>query len=67
MDNTFNAEKARILFEILNRGQITGFNFVNMALEINGQFNELDDFAINMAPIKALPIGTSLTWGSTIA
>lgn len=66
-DNAFNAEKARILLDILSRGQITGFNFVNMALACNGKFNELDDFRNNVAPIKSLPIGTSLTWGDNIA
>lgn len=36
VDNAFNAEKARVLYDILSRGQITGFTFVNLALACNG-------------------------------
>jgi hypothetical protein len=35
-DNAFNAEKARILFEMLSRSRITGFTFRNLVIECNG-------------------------------
>jgi hypothetical protein len=38
-DNAFNAEKARILYDSLSRSRIGGFEFINRALDCNGQFN----------------------------
>ena len=38
-DNSFNAEKARILYEALSTSRITGLTFVNLVLACNHNFN----------------------------
>ena len=35
VDNTFNAEKARVLYESLSGSSLTGFTFKNVALACN--------------------------------
>lgn len=62
VDNTFDSEKARILYEILSRSRITSFDFINLAIAVNERSNEADDFLINIAPIKSLNFPTNLTW-----
>jgi hypothetical protein len=66
VDNAFNAEKARILYEALSRSRVTGFSFLNRALACNDQFNEADDFRNNMQPIKSLSLTSSIVWGDMI-
>ena len=64
VDNGFNAEKARILFEGLSSTRLTGFTFKNSVLDCNYHANEADDFKQNMAGIKTLSFPSVITWGS---
>jgi hypothetical protein len=66
-DNSFNAEKARILYDSLSRSRVTGFTFVNIALACNNRGNEADDFRANVVPFKSINMATSLKWGDMMA
>jgi hypothetical protein len=66
-DNSFNAEKAQILYESLSKSKLTGFTFINMALACNNQGNEADDFVANVMTLKSLSIPTNFKWGDMIA
>ncbi len=66
VDNTFNLEKARILYDSLSKSRITNFIFVNKAFNCNCNGNESDDFKENMLPIKSLNMTSSITWGEMI-
>lgn len=66
-DNSFNAEKAGILYESLSRSRVTGLTFVNIGLACNNQANEADDFLTNVVPLKSLSMSTNLRWGDMIA
>ena len=62
LDNGFDQWKAQKLLEALSGTKITGFTFVNLALDVNYHNREASDFLLNMAPIKALPITSSIQW-----
>ena len=64
VDNGFNAEKSRILYEAMSASRLTAFTFKNSALDCNYHGNEADDFKQNMAGIKTLPFPSVITWGS---
>lgn len=66
IDNAFSAEKGRILAAALGNSRITGITFVNGAIALNGNQNELDNFAANTQPIKLLNLTSSITWGDVI-
>lgn len=66
VDNAFNAEKVRALYESLQGTQLTGLTFVNCALACNYLGTEADDFRSNVASLKSLPFTSSFTWGEMI-
>jgi hypothetical protein len=67
VDNAFNAEKARILYEVVSQSRLTGFTFNNLALACNYQASEADDFVQNMSAMKSLTqITSSCIWDDMI-
>ena len=60
VDNAFNAEKAKVLFESLSGTSLTGFTFKNIALACNYNESEADSFITNMTPLKGLPFPTQV-------
>ena len=67
IDNTFDQERARVLYNHLQYSRIKGFTFVNRAEPFDFNGNEYSDFKQNMAAIKQLPNLTSaIRWGREI-
>lgn len=67
VDSTFNAEKAKVLYDVLEKSSVKKFIFKNKALESNVDGSGYDDFLENMAPLKTLDMHCLTTWGSKIA
>jgi len=67
-DNTFNAEKANILLEMISKSRLRGFTLINTAGDYNFNGNENSDFPNYMQPFKKLHnVETDLRWGTRIA
>lgn len=66
VDNSFSAEKGRILATALGDSRITEIIFANSAIALNGDQNELDELAANVQPIKSLNLTSNIIWGDVI-
>lgn len=65
VDNTFDANKARILYDLISKTKINAFTFLNKAGNYNFYDNEYSNFVKHMKPIKQLPnLLSSIIWGS---
>ena len=67
VDNAFNSEKARALYDSLSGTQLTGLTFLNRALPCNYMGTEADDFRNNVACMKSLSFTTTFDWGNMVA
>ena len=54
VDNCFTAQKASILYNIIERSSLKGFTFINSAQAFDFNQNEYSHFEANMMPIKTL-------------
>ena len=66
IDNTFNDQKAKILYNILSKSSIKRFVFTNRAMNYDYNDTEWSDFDKNMEPIKNLLMSTSMKWGTSL-
>ena len=60
-DNSFNSEKVHLLRDGLMGSQVQSFTLVNMSKAID-YTGEIDNFTINVSPLKELPFTTVFIW-----
>ena len=65
-DNRLTRQKCQIIYELLSRSQLKGFNFLNRAKNYDFENNEYSGFVENMRPIKQLPFASEIKWGRHI-
>jgi len=66
-DNTFDANKANIIYNLLAESRLRGFTFINGAMDFNVNGRENSDFVSNMRPIKSLNnVISDIRWGTDI-
>ena len=66
-DNQFNNEKVHILRDGLMGTQIQSLTVVNMAKAINYDGDEVDNFTMNVQPLKEMPFATAFIWDEQAA
>ena len=66
-DNQFNSEKVHILRDGLMGTQIQSLTVVNMAKPINCEGDEVDNFRINVRPLKEMSFTTAFIWDEQAA
>jgi hypothetical protein len=67
VDNTFDANKANILYNLLSESRVRGFTFINRAEDYDFNSRENSDFVKNMRPIKTLKnVISYLSWATDV-
>jgi hypothetical protein len=67
VDNTFNSNKAHILYNLISQSQVKGFTFINRAAAYDFLERENSDFSLSMKPIKMINhVVSDIRWANEI-